>query len=186
MKKFIFIFVFFFPLLSNANGEYVDKNIKIENNIATIDVLSIASNFNNKDNIRKNYTIGDNNLEVIINNDLGIVISCKPTNNNIAKGTVIREKESKRITTFHCGGHVDINKVDKPSANITILAYNSLYKYSVGSRITEEFVYRRANDNKDPNLNFKRYEKDNGEKDTLVSYKEIIMRIETSAIEKFK
>lgn len=186
MKKFIFLFLFIYPLVANAESLDIDKYIKIDNNIANVDVLSLAKSYNTSHDIKKSYKIGNNTLEATINKGLGIVLSCKPSNNDIVIATVIREKDTKRITTFICGGDIDMNKVDKPTANITHLAYNSLYKYSANSNIKEEFVYRRANDNQDPNLKLKRYEKDDGITDKLVSYKEILMMIEKSAIEKFK
>ncbi len=186
MKKFIFLFLFIYPLTTNAESLNIDKFIKIENNVATVDILSLAKSYDEKYDIKKSYKIGNNTLEATINKGLGVVLSCKPSNNNIVLATIIREKDTKKITTFICGGDIDMNKVDEPSANITHLAYNSLYKYAFNSDIKEEFVYRRANDNQDPNLKLKRYEKDDGITDKLVSYKEVLMMIEKPAIEKFK
>ncbi|MBQ3033495.1 MAG: hypothetical protein IJD28_03870 [Deferribacterales bacterium] len=186
MKKFFVMFMLLIPITLWAESSILDKYINISGDTAKADILNAVSELDSKVTVKSSYNVANINLSMEMNKDIGLLLSCRPTDGGIVKATVIREKDSKRIKEFICGGAVDMEKVDQASANITYIAYNNLYKYNTGSKIIEDFVYRRANNNQNPDLTIKRYEKDDGEKDTLVSYQEIIVLIEKPAFEKFK
>ena len=104
MKKLFVLFLILSPIQLWAENSILDKYITITDNIITANVMSAAKELSFDKSIAKKYTAAGNTLEIEMNKDIGLLLSCNPTKNNIVKGTVIREKESKRIKAFKCGG----------------------------------------------------------------------------------
>lgn len=187
MKKFFIAFMLSFPLTAFADGSALDKYVKVNGSTATVDVAGIISEYSSSETAKNQYKAGGNKLSIQMEPEEGLFMSCWPGEEKLAKGTVIREKSTQLIQKFVCGGDINMAKVEMESAELLVFIYNELLKYGPGAiGMDEELVYMMANDRKDPKKKIKRYDEDDGEKESYVSEKRIAVTVEGNTFPFFK